>query len=169
MRFLSFKNDEEHKLGDTPIPGGLLKVFKAVDHSGHLAYTGQSAFKYIPVDEDVELNLGEVRDVVVKPVLMDFKTANYTFDRKKDITGWDEIRRWKIDIRNTRNLDIEIEITRNTQTNYWNIETNQQGYSYKKHDASHARFKLKLQAQTSRTIEYTLTTYNGTRREEINL
>jgi len=26
VRFLSFKNDEEHKLGETPIPGGLLKV-----------------------------------------------------------------------------------------------------------------------------------------------
>ncbi|MHC4097057.1 MAG: hypothetical protein ACYSU3_13500 [Planctomycetota bacterium] len=25
VRFLSFKNDEEHKLGETPIPGGMLE------------------------------------------------------------------------------------------------------------------------------------------------
>jgi len=36
VRFLSFKNDEEHKLGDTPIPGGLLKVYRGVGEKGHL-------------------------------------------------------------------------------------------------------------------------------------
>ncbi|MHC4230431.1 MAG: hypothetical protein ACYSW0_23605, partial [Planctomycetota bacterium] len=49
VRFLSFKNDEEHKLGDTPIPGGMLKVYRSADEKGHLSYTGQSSFKYIPV------------------------------------------------------------------------------------------------------------------------
>ncbi|MHC4648896.1 MAG: hypothetical protein ACYTBJ_25870, partial [Planctomycetota bacterium] len=62
VRFLSFKNDEEHKLGETPIPGGMLKVYRGVDDKQHLGYVGQSAFKYIPVDEDVELNLGAVAD-----------------------------------------------------------------------------------------------------------
>ncbi|MHC4337788.1 MAG: DUF4139 domain-containing protein, partial [Planctomycetota bacterium] len=58
VRFLSFKNDIEHDLGDTPIPGGMLKVYRTVDQDQHLSYVGQSSFKYIPVDEDVELNLG---------------------------------------------------------------------------------------------------------------
>ena len=31
VRFLSFKNDEEHKLGMTPIPGGVLKVYQSAD------------------------------------------------------------------------------------------------------------------------------------------
>ncbi len=82
VRFLSFANDEDHELGDTPIPGGLLKVYRNVDDEGHLAYTGQSAFKYIPVDEDVELNLGAVSDVVVKPVLLEYGTENYRFDSR---------------------------------------------------------------------------------------
>jgi len=30
VRFLSFKNDKEHKLGETPIPGGMLKVYRGV-------------------------------------------------------------------------------------------------------------------------------------------
>jgi hypothetical protein len=60
IRFLSFKNDEAHNLGQTPIPGGMLKVYRGVDNEQHLAYVGQSSFKYIPVDEDVELNLGPV-------------------------------------------------------------------------------------------------------------
>lgn len=57
LRFLSFTNDEEHKLGDTPIPGGLLKAYRQVDPAQHLSYEGQSNFKYIPVGEEVELNL----------------------------------------------------------------------------------------------------------------
>jgi len=106
VRFLSFKNDQEHELGDTPIPGGLLKVYRDAGDDGHLSYTGQSSFKYIPVDEDVELNLGGVADVVVEPKLMDYKTANYRFDRWRNISGWDEIRTFKVEVRNTRETGI---------------------------------------------------------------
>jgi hypothetical protein len=87
-RFLSFKNDEKHDLGDTPIPGGMLKVYRTVDMDEHLSYVGQSSFKYIPVDEDVELNLGPVADVVVEPTLMDYKTENYRFNSHRNISGW---------------------------------------------------------------------------------
>ena len=45
VRFLSFKNDKEHKLGETPIPGGMLKVYRDVGDKEHLSYTGQSSFK----------------------------------------------------------------------------------------------------------------------------
>ncbi len=169
VRFLSFANDADHELGETPIPGGLLKVYRNIDDEQHLAYTGQSSFKYIPVDEDVELNLGAVSDVVVKPVLMNFGTVNYRFNGRGDVAGWDEITKWKIEVRNTRDLDVEIEITRGFGTNYWKIETDQQGFSYEKYDASHGRFEMKLTPRTNRTIEYTLTKYHGTRREEINL
>ncbi|MHC4890677.1 MAG: DUF4139 domain-containing protein, partial [Planctomycetota bacterium] len=104
VRFLSFKNDEEHKLGDTPIPGGMLKVYRNVDEQAHLGYVGQSNFKYIPVDEDVELNLGPVANVVVEPTLMDYRTENYRFDRRGNISGWDEIHTFKVKAKNTREV-----------------------------------------------------------------
>ncbi|MCF7975630.1 MAG: hypothetical protein K9N55_17570, partial [Phycisphaerae bacterium] len=62
VRFLSYANDTAHKLGDTPIPGGQLKVYRDTGKNARLSYTGESAFKYIPVNEDVELNLGEAAD-----------------------------------------------------------------------------------------------------------
>jgi hypothetical protein len=74
VRFLSFKNDEAHKLGQSPIPDGLLTVCRAVDEQKHLSYEGRSSFKYIPVNDEVELNLGAVADVVVEPTLMDYRT-----------------------------------------------------------------------------------------------
>jgi hypothetical protein len=163
VRFLSFKNDEEHKLGDTPIPGGLLKVFRNIDEEGHLSYVGQSSFKYIPVDEDVELNLGGVADVVVEPTLMDFKTTNYRFDRWRNISGWDEIRTFKIEVRNTRELPVKVEIKRNFNTQAWDLETTSE---FEKEDVDTIKFTLEFGPRSKKQLEYTLTTYHGVRQED---
>jgi len=163
VRFLSFKNDEEHKLGDTPIPGGLLKVYRSADEKGHLSYTGQSSFKYIPVDEDVELNLGAVANVVVEPKLMDFRTENYRFDRKRNISGWDEVRKFKIEVKNTRDIGIKVEIKRNFPTQYWKLNTSQE---FEKVDLDTVKFTLILEPRSAKEFGYILTTYHGVRQED---
>jgi len=163
VRFLSFKNDEEHEFGDTPIPGGLLKVYRSADEKGHLSYTGQSSFKYIPVDEDVELNLGAVGDVVVEPTLMDFETKNYRFDRNRNISGWDEIRKFKIEVRNTRDIPTKVEIKRNFPTQYWKLNTSQE---FEQVDLDTIKFTLVLGSRSAKKFEYVLTTYHGVRQED---
>ena len=45
-------------------------------------------------------NLGAVGNVVVEPTLMDFETRNYRYDRRGDIAGWDEIRTFKVEVKN---------------------------------------------------------------------
>ena len=166
VRFLSFKNDEEHNLGQTPIPGGLLKVYRDVGDKGHLSYTGQSSFKYIPVDEDVELNLGRVADVVVEPTLMDFRTEHYRFDYRRDISGWDEVRRFKVEVRNTRDIPVEVEIKRNFKTSSWDLSKSGDFGRFEKVDLDTVKFTLKLEPRSKKQFEYTLTTYHGTRAEE---
>jgi hypothetical protein len=163
VRFLSFKNDEEHKLGETPIPGGILKVYRAVDDEQHLGYVGQSAFKYIPVDEDVELNLGAVADVVVEPKLRDFKTENYRFRYNGNVSGWDEVRTFRIEIRNTRDLDVKVEIQRNFGTSYWDMQTSQ---DHENVDKDTVKFTLQLEPRSKQAFEYVLRTYHGTREED---
>jgi len=165
-RFVTFENDEEHNLGDTPIPNGAVKIYRQADEDGYLSYVGGTNIKYIPVNEEVELNLGAARLVAVEPTLMDFKTANYIFDSNRDIAGWDEIRTWKIEIANTRTLAIDIEITRGFGTNYWSLGHSDGGVSYEKHDASHARFKTTVGPRSKRVFDYTVTTYHGRRQEE---
>jgi len=166
VRFLSFKNDKEHKLGETPIPGGLLKVYRGIDDAGHLSYTGQSEFKYIPVNEEVELNLGPAADVVVEPKLMDLKTKNYTFDTRRNISGWDEIRTFKVEVRNTRDIPAKLEIKRNFPTQYWDIEKSGQFGEFEKEDMDTAKFTLKLEPRSKTEFEYVVTTYHGVRAEE---
>jgi hypothetical protein len=76
------------------------------------------------------------------------------------VAGWDEIRTWKIEITNTRELPIEIEITRGFGTTYWTIRSNA---AYEKYDATHARFKVSLEPLSKHNLVYTVTTYHGTR------
>ncbi|MHC4097059.1 MAG: DUF4139 domain-containing protein, partial [Planctomycetota bacterium] len=173
IRFVSFTNDEEHNLGQTPIPNGTMKIYEQADTEGYLSYVGGTSVKYIPVDEEVELNLGPARLVKVEPTLMNYKTENYVYDRKKNITGWDEVRTWKIEVTNTRELPIELEITRGFGTSYWTLSLvdpasmPDDAVSYEKHDATHARFKLMRKPRSKWTFGYTITTYHGVRQEDL--
>jgi len=163
VRFLSFKNDTEHKLGDTPIPGGLLKVYRSAGSQGHLSYTGQSSFKYIPVNEEVELNLGPVANVVVEPKVMDFKTDNYRFESDGDIIGWDEIRTFEIEVRNTRDISVKVELKRNFPNQFWQLRTNDK---FEKIDAETIKFTLDMRPGAKQNLGYVLTTFHGTREDD---
>jgi hypothetical protein len=167
VRYLSFKNDTEHKLGETPIPDGMMKVYRTVDDVRHLSYEGQSSFKYIPVNEKVELNLGAVSDVVVRPTLMDMKTNNYRFDKDDNINGWDEICTIRIEVKNTRDLPVKLEIKRNFNTQYWTIKNLDDSKNYfEKVDLDTIKYTLTLEPQTEKTIDYVLTTFQGTRQQD---
>jgi len=165
LRFLSFKNDEEHKLGETPIPGGMIKVFRSVNKEENLSYEGQSNFKYIPVEEDVELNLGAVQTVVVEPTLMEYHTENYRFDRWENISGWDEVRDFKIEVKNTREIPVKVEIQRNFNTTYWKIKNSGEFGKYEKVDVDTVKYTLELGPKSQKTLNYVLTTFHGTRAE----
>lgn len=163
MAFLSFKNDKKHHLGDTPIPGGTLKVYRTVDEVGHLSYKGQSSFKYIPVNEDVELNLGSVSNVIVKPTLIDYKTDRYLFDNKANINGWDEIREFEVEIKNTRDIPVKVEITRNLKNKSWDISKSGDFGKYEKVDFDTVKFTLGMNAREKKSFHYVLTTHHGRR------
>jgi hypothetical protein len=168
VRFVSFVNDTEHELGETPIPEGSIKIYRNVNEVKNLSYVGESSIKYIPVNEDIELNLGPARLVKIEPLLIEQKTDNYTFDDDGNINGWDDIQTWQIKMTNTRDIPADIEITRNFGTDTWELELNEQvqGLEYKKHDINRARFTLTVGAKTETIFEYTVTRYQGRRSED---
>lgn len=167
VRFLSFKNDKKHRLGDTPIPGGTLRAFRKADDdaTGLLTYEGQSTFKYIPVDQEVELNMGSVANVIVEPKVMNFKTDNFMFNKEGNVAGWDEIREFKIEVKNTRPLTVKVEITRNIPVTAWDLKKDGDCGDYQKVDLDTVKFTLTLNAQTKKEFRYTLTTRHGVRAE----
>ncbi|HNS19072.1 MAG TPA: DUF4139 domain-containing protein [Sedimentisphaerales bacterium] len=165
-RFLSFTNDEEHKLGATPIPDGTLTAYRRADTQGHLSYEGQSSFKYIPVGEEAELDLGPVENIVVEPVLMETRTENFRFDGDRDVAGWDEIQTFEVKVKNTRDVPVKIEIRRNFETQYWTMKQAGQIDGFEKVDLDTVEFTVLLQPRSERAFQYTLTTYQGTRTED---
>lgn len=162
MRFLSFANTEECKLGDTPLPDGRVRVFRNVDAENHLSYVGATTIKYIPIGEEVELELGTARKVIVKPKLMHTRTDHYEFDSEGNVNGWDEITNWMLEVSNTRNLPVEVEITRETGSYYWEADS---VTPYDKYDANHLRFNVQLNANSKQEINYELTVHYGSRME----
>jgi len=165
-RSLSFKNDKQHKLGDTPIPGGIMKVYRNVGDGTHLSYEGQSRFKYIPVEKEVELDLGLVDTVIVKPTLMGFKTDKYRFDPKGNISGWDEIQEYAVEVKNTRQIPIQVVIKRNFKTPSWNILNTGDFGTYEKVDLDTVQFRLALRARETKKFQYVLTAHHGERANE---
>jgi hypothetical protein len=162
IRFVKFANDPNHNLGKTPIPDGDVKIYGLADTKGSLTYIGGTGIKYIPVNEEIELNLGKARLVEVKPTLMNYKTDNYQFESDGDISGWDEIRTWKIEITNAGAVPAVIEITRDFGTEFWSFQC---ATPYKKYDVRKVRFELRIEPGKKQSLEYTLTTYNGTRQD----
>ena len=164
-RFLIFKNDQDHKLGKTPIPDGQLKIFRNIDENQHLAYEGHSHLKYIPVGEKAELSLGSVENVIVKPVLMKYETQNYTFFENGDISGWDEVQTFFIEVKNTRDIPVTIEIYRNMSSASWDLEMIDNGQPFEKIDEDSVKFTLKLDPESHKEFSYKVTSYHGTREE----
>lgn len=165
IRFLKFTNDEKHNMGEDPIPGGMLRVYHNVDDAGHLSYVGASSFKYIPVGEKAELNLGAVEDVIVTNTAMEVVFDNFMFDNKGDISGWDEIRTFNVKIRNTREFPAKIEITRNIPVTSWDLKPSGEYGEYEKIDLDTARFTFTQAPRTQREFTYILTTRHGRRAE----
>jgi hypothetical protein len=167
VRFVSFKNDADHNLGETPLPEGSVRIYRRAGEDGALAYTGGTEFKYIPVNEKAELNLGAARYVRVEPVLMESRTDHYQFDRNGNIDGWDEVQTWKVAVTNTREIGVKVEVFRDFGTPYWDIENSGQFDAFEKEDMDTVKFTVEAPARSKREFVYVLTTHQGTRREAV--
>ncbi|MDD5482775.1 MAG: DUF4139 domain-containing protein [Kiritimatiellae bacterium] len=164
-RFISFINDKANHLGETPIPDGQMRFFRLIDKAGALSYEGRSEFKYIPVNKEAELNLGPVDNVVVEITLMDFKSDNYIFDVHKNICGWDEIREFKVEVKNTRPLPVRVEIKRRLPVPSWEMTRGGDCGNFEKIDLQTVKFTLSLPAASKKEFRYIATTRHGTRAE----
>ena len=112
VRFFILANDEEHKMGESPLPDGIIRVFRDNGKNGLAYYTTQST-KYIPIREKVELNVGTDDEIVYERVVLDVTRKDFLFDEKPripQVVGWDEFRQWQEEVRNYRAKPIKMEI-----------------------------------------------------------
>jgi len=110
VRFFILANDEEHKMGESPLPDGVIRVFRDNGKDG-LAYYTTQATKYIPIKERIELNVGTDDEIVYERVVLDVARSDFIYDHSPPrVVGWNELRKWQEEIRNYRAKPIKVEI-----------------------------------------------------------
>jgi hypothetical protein len=113
VRFFILANDAEHKMGESPLPDGIIRVFRENGKEGLSFFVAQSS-KYIPIKEKIELNVGTDDQIVYERVVLDLARQNFIYDENPPppprVVGWDETRKWQEQVRNYRAKPIKLEI-----------------------------------------------------------
>ncbi len=129
VRMYLLTNDEASGLGGSPLPDGLVRVFRHNGRDG-LSYLAQQPTKYIPVGDKFEINLGPDPEVIFE--LIKLKTLRDTIwmkvegmdvyrqvgdgavdiDVRSTVAGWADHERYTQRIRNYTAKPIEVEVRR---------------------------------------------------------
>ena len=157
MRYYRFTNSEPSKFGKEPLPDGEVKAFRLVTDDNLFAFVGRTAVKYIPVNETVEMELGNDLEVLVKPTLVNWDKTNLQFDGNGDVKGWTVKETWQIDVQNSKDIDVMLDVRRNFAGD-WSLTTNA---TYEKVDAGKVKFVLALRAHEKQALTYEVTTNFG--------
>jgi len=114
VRLFIWRNDEEHKLGQCPLPNGRVRVFRDNGKDG-LSFLGEQQIRYVPLKARIEVNLGPDDLVVYKTKKLSTERVNFHFRRtnkKEYVDGWNDRQQWADTIRNYRDRDIVFELRR---------------------------------------------------------
>ncbi|MHC5025848.1 MAG: hypothetical protein ACYTGR_03705, partial [Planctomycetota bacterium] len=128
VRLFLIRNDEASSLGSTPLPNGMVRVFRDNGREG-LSFLAAHPTRYIPIGQRIELNLGVDPLVTHARVQVRRWRDNFWFHDSRGrkyvsptrdrvirddapIAGWDDHGQWEERIRNFRDRPIAVEIRR---------------------------------------------------------
>ena len=129
VRMYLLTNDEKSRLGTTPLPDGMVRVFRDNGRDG-LSFLVAQQTKYVPIGDKFELNLGRDREVVFELIKRRAWRDNLWLQLKKgdklrrvddgqaelrenaSIVGWDSHQLFVQRVRNYTSRPIEVEVRR---------------------------------------------------------
>ncbi|MEX2560151.1 MAG: hypothetical protein WD403_09560 [Pirellulales bacterium] len=129
VRMYLLTNNEESKLGTTPLPDGVVRVFRDNGRDG-LSYLTAQSIKYVPIGDKIELNLGPDREVIFElvklrvwrdniwmkldgqDVFRRVDNGNMEIDQRSSVAGWEDHVLYSQRIRNYTAKPIDVEIRR---------------------------------------------------------
>jgi hypothetical protein len=158
MRYYRFKNETASKLGKDPLPDGEVKAFRVVSEDQLHSFAGRTMVKYIPVNEEVELELGNDLEVLVKPTLMNWTKTDLQFDAEGNVKGWTARETWEFELQNSKDIEVVVDIRRNFSGD-WSLATQA---PYEKVDANKVKWIFPLQPHQRQKFTYEITTRYGT-------
>ncbi len=128
VRMYLLTNDKPSGLGETPLPDGVVRVFRHNGRDG-LSFVASQSIKYIPIGDKIELNLGQDPSVIFElvkrrawrdAIWMKIHGANVyreigggiEIDPRSTVAGWDEHVVFNQRVRNYTGKPIDLEIRR---------------------------------------------------------
>ena len=129
VRLYVLTNDEKSKLGGSPMPDGVIRVFRENGRGG-LSYLAQESTKYIPIGDKIEVNLGEDPEVIFEliklrayrdeiwmrldgaDIFRKVGDGDFEIDVRSSVAGWNDHAVYTQRIRNYTSKPIEVEVRR---------------------------------------------------------
>ena len=129
VRMYLLTNNKDSKLGTSPLPDGVVRVFRENGRDG-LSYLTQQSVKYIPIGDKIELNLGPDPEVIFELIKLKTFRGDIWLQRNGtnvflklgddglqlepnlSVVGWDDHEIYRQRIRNYTPKPIELEIRR---------------------------------------------------------
>ena len=129
VRMYLTRNDIDSKLGTSPLPDGVVRVFRDNGRDG-LSYLAAQRIKYVPIGDKIELNLGTDPKVLFElvklrsfrdEIWMQLNGANVfrrvgqpgvQIEANSSVAGWDDHEIYAQRIRNYTDKAIEVEVRR---------------------------------------------------------
>jgi hypothetical protein len=181
VRLFLLRNDSASDLGSTPLPDGVVRLYRDNGHDG-LSFSIQQPTKYVPVGQEIELNLGVDPEVIHERVLLHAGRDNFWFQRRgatvyyspgqghqieinDTVAGWDEHQLWVERIRNYREKPIEVEIRRSFDAHV-TFHSNLDPTLY---DFRSPQFTTHINAGEKKELRYELTFHQGHNQKQNNV
>ena len=137
--YYQFKNDEKAGLG-MPMPGGNVRVYQA-DSSGGLQLVGEDRIGHSPIDEAINLKIGNAFDVVCERKQTDFqKITSNTYEVEYEIT-----------LRNHKALPVTIEVNEPIGGTWRMLQSS---HEWSKSSAWAAQFTVPVSADGAAVLKY---------------
>jgi len=129
VRMYLLTNDKDSKLGSTPLPDGVVRVFRENSRDG-LSFLVAQAIKYVPIGDKIELNLGADPEVILELIKLHTRRDNLwmqlngadvfrrvdqpgiQIDVNSSVVGWDDHTRFAQRVRNYTKKPIDLEVRR---------------------------------------------------------
>lgn len=164
MQMISFTNDTASGLGSFPLPGGAVKVFQAIDADGGMIFVGTDAADYIPSGKRYHLQTGPDPRITVVPRVMEYAKTHLIFDKKNNLSGFDEIQTMVIKVANFSDHPARIDIFKTLQDPHFAISHIQGQDEFERIDQNRFKFSVTVSSAGKKNIHYTITTYQGDRK-----
>jgi hypothetical protein len=140
---IEFENKKENKLG-IALPKGKIRVFKKDLADNSLQFVGEDEIDHTPKDEKLSLHIGDAFDIVAEHTMTDYQEK---WGRRYETH--------KVEIRNRKDTAVTVFVDEKLPFyEDWRIEktTNK----WEKRAAFVARFTVDVAANSSSTVEYTV-------------